>query len=202
MLNSDDFIAEERKQRDIEVKKLETKKDKFEHQLKQESEAKTVIEKLRTIKEQDAYSEEGSKSLDVASLKILYKWKHGKTPRSNVNKAKLLEEWNRAKNNPPLDRMIWTIEEQEQLDALKTDVLNIQDTQVGRCTNAAIDDAIAVLSLCSNDQLKRLKNAVTPQVTQELQAVTPRSQELQDPSQELQDATPSRQDFTFEQEQV
>ena len=74
MLNSDDFfIAEERKQRDIEVKKLEIKKEKFEEQLKQESKSKTVINKLRSVKEQYAYSEEGSKSLDVASLKVLYK---------------------------------------------------------------------------------------------------------------------------------
>ena len=65
-----------------------------------------------------------------------------------------------------------------------------------------IDDAIAVLSLCSQDQFKRLKNAVTPQGTQELQAVTPSSQEVQDPSPELKDATPPSQDFTFEQEQV
>ena len=154
---------------------------------------------MRSVKEQYAYSEEGSKSLDVASLKVLYKWKHGKTPRSNVNKAKLLEEWNRAKNDPPLDRMMWAIEEQEQLDTLKTDVLNLQDTQVGRRTGAVIDDAIAVLSLCSQDQFKQLKNAVTPQGTRESQAVTPSSQEVQDPSPELKDATPPSQDFTFEQ---
>ena len=194
------------------MKKLEIKKDKFEQQLKQESEAKAVIDKLISVKAKDAYNEEGAKALDLASLKILYKWKHGKPPKSNLNKAKLLNEWNQAKNNPPLNKETWTIEEQEHLDTMKTEVLSIQDTQVGRRTGEVIDDAIAVLSLCSQDQLKRLTSAVTPRVTQELQAFTPPSQELQaftppsqelqDPSQELQDATPSSQDVKIEQEQV
>ena len=107
-----------------------------------------------------------------------------------------------SKNNAPLDKKTLTIEEQEHLDTMKIDVLNIQDTQLGRRTGEVIDDAIAVLFLCSQDQLKRLASAVTPQVAQELKAVTPPSQELQDPSQELQDATPSSQDFKIEQEQV
>ena len=184
------------------MNKLEIKKGKFEQQLKQESEAKAVINTLISVKAKDAYNEEGAKALDLASLKILYKWKHGKPPKSNLNKAKLLNEWNQAKNNPPLNKETWTIEEQEHLDTMKTEVLSIQDTQVGRRTGEVIDDAIAVLSLCSQDQLKRLTSAVTPRVTQELQAFTPPSQELQDPSQELQDATPSSQDFKIEQEKV
>ena len=112
---------------------------------------------MRSIKRKDEYTEEGAKSLDLASLKVLYKWKHGKPAKLSLNKAKLLDVWNQAKNKQPFDRKTRTIEEQEEVDTLKTDVLHIQYTQVGRRTGKVIDDVITVLALCSQDQLKRLK---------------------------------------------
>ena len=113
MINPDDyFIAEERKQRSIKVNELKIKKEEFEEQNTQESEAKTVINKLISTKGKDAYTEEGPKALDLESLKVLTKWKYGKAAKLNLNKEKLLAVWNEAKNNPPNDeKKTWTTED-------------------------------------------------------------------------------------------
>ena len=196
MLNSDDyFIAEERKQRSVAVNKLKTKKEQYQEQIIQESEAKAVINKLISTKGKDAYTEEGAKALDGASLKILYKWKCGKTAKASLNKAKLLAVWNEVKNNPHNDeKKIWTTEDQDQLDKLSNEVIKIHDTQVGREASKVVDDAIAVLSICSQDQLQRLQSAVHPSSSQDLVSIHP--------NQELQDATPPSQDLKIEQAEV
>ena len=91
MLNLDDyFIAEERKQRTIEVNQLEIKKEEFEEQHKQELEAKTVIDKFMIEKGKDAYTNEGLQAFDKPSLMILYKWKYCKAA-SGLNKEKIRE---------------------------------------------------------------------------------------------------------------
>ena len=98
MLNSDDFfITEERKERNDLIKKLEMKKAHWLPKSTLEQEAKTVIEKYRTTKNKDMYSQEGAKALDALSLKILYKWKYGKTPKAGLKKSDLLVAWNAAK---------------------------------------------------------------------------------------------------------
>ena len=43
----------------------------------------------------------------------------------------------------------------------------MSDTEVGRQTGKVLDDAIAVLSICSHDQLKQLKTAIQSAPVQE-----------------------------------
>ena len=165
----------------------------------------------------------GLQAFDKPSLMILYKWKYCKAA-SGLNKEKIREAWIKAKDSAPKDKKTWTTEDQEKLERLKTDQITIQDTEVGREASKVLDEAIAVLSICSQDQVQRLRKAITtpgqdlqavplpsqelqvvPQSSQELQVVTPSSQELQVdalPSQELQDVPLLRQDLKYEQELI
>ena len=103
--------------------------------------------------------------------------------------------WNEVKNNPHNnEKKIWTTEDQDQLDKLSNEVIKIHDTQVGREASKVVDDAIAILSICSQDQLQRLQSAVHPSSSQDLVSIHP--------NQELQDATPPSQDLKIEQAQV
>ena len=109
-LNSDDFsIAEEIKQRNGELKVLKNKKEQNKTQKIRESEGKAAIQKLLVDKNKYSYTEEGAKSLDAKSLKVLYMWKHGKAPNVYQNKPQLLAAWNAAKNIPIEDNKPWTI---------------------------------------------------------------------------------------------
>ena len=117
MLNSDDFfIAEERKARKEEAKRMSDKKEEVLVLNAQESEAKTVMEKLQTKKGKDAYTDDDAKALDLASLKILYKWKHGKAPKPGFNKAHLLAVWNEKKTVPNANTKVWVKEDEVQLE--------------------------------------------------------------------------------------
>ena len=72
-LNWDNFfITEERKQHNIELKILKTKKEEHKTQKTRESEGNAAIQKLLVDKNKDAYTEEGAKALDVKGLKVLY----------------------------------------------------------------------------------------------------------------------------------
>ena len=89
------FIAKERAERDATVLKLLEKKKKFEESKERESEAKCIIDKFKTEKSKDVYKEDDAKSLSVLYLKVLYRWKHGKSPPagSESNKPALLSAW-------------------------------------------------------------------------------------------------------------
>ena len=77
---------------------------------------------------------------------------------------------------------------------MNAEVIKIHDTHVGWETSKVVDDAIAVLSICSQDQLQWLKSAISPSSSQDLVMVPS--------SPKLQDATSSIQDLKFEQEIV
>ena len=168
MLNSDDFfIAHERKERSEEAQRMKDRKKECTALNVHESEAKTVIEKLRVTKNKDAYTDEGAKALDVSGLKVLYKWKYGKGPKSGMNKIHLLAAWNAAKTLTDDESKIWTAEDEVELHRLDNEVIKMSDTEVGRQTGKVLDDAIAVLSICSHDQLKQLKTAIQSAPVQE-----------------------------------
>ena len=195
MLNSDDFfIAEERKARQEEAKRMSDKKEEVLALNAQESEAKTVIEKLQAKKGKDAYTDDGAKALDVASLKILYKWKHGKAPKACLNKAHLLAVWNGKKTVPNANTKVWVEEDEVQLDRLNNEVIEMCHTEVGRQTGKVLDDAIAVLSKCSREQLSRLQGAISREPIQELQVVLP--------SQESQEEDPKKVTLPYEEDEV
>ena len=68
----DFFIAEERKQRNGELKILKTKKEYHKTQKIRESEGKADIQNPLVDKNKDAYTEEDAKALDAKGLKVLY----------------------------------------------------------------------------------------------------------------------------------
>ena len=132
MLNSDDFfIAEERKERTDLIKQLKTKKSDWIGKNEQELEGKAVIEKYRALNK-DVYSDDGAKTLDVSSLKTLYKWKYKKTPKAGLNKTHLLAAWNAAKDSTSNIDNTWTEEDQVELDTLENEEIKLSDTEVGR----------------------------------------------------------------------
>ena len=91
------------------MKVLKNKKEQNKTQKIRESEGKAAIQKLLVNKNKDSYTEEGAKSLDAKSLKVLYMWKHGKAPNVDQNKPQLLAAWNAAKNIPIEDNKPCTI---------------------------------------------------------------------------------------------
>ena len=128
---------------------------------------------------------------------ILYKWKYSKAAKSSINKEKLRQTWIKAKDSAPKDKKAWTTEDQEKLERLKTDEITIQDTKVGQEARKVIDDAISILSICSQEQVQQLRIAMA-MPGQELQVVPQPSQELQvvpQPSHELQVVTPTSQEL-------
>ena len=66
------MTAEEREERNDLIKQLKTKKSDWIGKNEQELEGKAVIEKYRAFNK-DIYSDDGAKTLDVSSLKTLYK---------------------------------------------------------------------------------------------------------------------------------
>ena len=73
----------------------------------------------------------------------------------------------------------------------------MSDTEVGRQTGKVLDDAIAVLSICSQDQLKQLKNAIESAPIQESQVVLPVI-----PIQVLQEANPTPPTLKYEETHI
>ena len=124
--------------------------------------SKAVIEKYRALNK-DVYSDDGAKTLDVASLKTLYKWKYKKTPKAGLNKTHLLAAWNDAKDSTSNINNIctWTEEDQVELDTLENKEIKLSDTEVGRQAGKVINDAISVLSSCSKPQLEKLQDAIS-----------------------------------------
>ena len=125
------FIGKERERRDATVLKLSERKKKWEESKVRESEAKCVIDKLKIEKSKDVYKDEDAKSLSVLNLKILYRWKHGKSPPSGPesNKPALLSTWQRTKDK---DDTItpWSEVEESQLVCLQSKSNGIHDTEV------------------------------------------------------------------------
>ena len=74
---------------------------------------------------------------------------------------------------------IWTEKDEVELDRLSNGVMKICHTEVGRHTGKVLDDATAVLSICSQEQITRLRGAISCEPIQELQVALP-SQESQE----------------------
>ena len=115
-----------------------------------------MIEKLRTSKGNDIYSDDGTKALDVAALKISCKWEHGKAPKVGLNRPHFLAVWNKSKVIINHNTKTWAVEDQVELNRLNTDVINISETEVTRQTGKVLNGTISVLSIYSQDQSKQL----------------------------------------------
>ena len=90
-----------------------------------------------------------------------------------MNKIHLIAAWNAAKTLTDDESKIWTAEDEVELHRLDNEVIKMSDTEVGRQTGKVLDDAIAVLSICSQDQIKQLNTAIESTPIQESQVVLP-----------------------------
>ena len=100
-------------------------------------------------------------------LKVLYRWKHGKSPPagSESNKPALLSAWHRTKDKDD-DIATWSELEESQLVRLQSEIIGIHDTEVGRQTSGLVHGTISALSHMtkecilkhvSSDEIDRLK---------------------------------------------
>ena len=55
----------------------------------------------------------------------------------------------------------WTEEDEVELDKLSNEVIKMRYTEVGQQTGKVLDDAIVVLSICSQGQITRLRGAIS-----------------------------------------
>ena len=144
----------ERKRRVEQVAKLSKKKKEWEASETREQEAKTIIEKLKTDKNKDAYKEGDAKSLTVSELKLLYRWKHGKMPPAGPqsNKPALLSAWQRTKDDND-SISTWTPEEEVELTRLQSEEIQLKDTEIGRQAHGFVHDTISAAHLMSKEDL-------------------------------------------------
>jgi len=93
-LNSDDyFISQERKQRCIYYDALKDKKEEHEDKRIQHKNAQSVIQDFQKKKNENSYNDIDMQALLLSELKVLYKWKHGKLPKTRLNKPGLFLDW-------------------------------------------------------------------------------------------------------------
>ena len=158
-LNLDDwFIATERMSRVVTVKDLETKKTQFEEAKKREEDAKAILEKYRSMNK-DVTNTAHAEELSSPELKILYKWKHGKNvPQKESQKAKVLADWLVTKDHPPVDASLhsWTTENENDLAKMKSEVIGLNDTEVGRQMQSSVDDMLAKVQHLSPEQIQQI----------------------------------------------
>jgi len=161
-LNCDDwFIATERTSRVAAVKNLESKKKEFEEAKKREDDAKAIIEKYCSM-DKDIKNPTHANELTATELKSLYKWKHGKNvPQKDSQKSKLLADWLETKDRPPAGLHSWTTENETDLAKLKSDDIQLQDTEVGRQMQISIDEMVAKFPHISPEQIQQMKAALS-----------------------------------------
>jgi len=90
----------------------------------------------------------------VLNLKVLYRWKHGKSPPAGPesNKPALLSAWQRTKDNNHTVAT-WSEEEESQLVHLQSEIIGIHDTEVGRQTTELVHCTISALSHISKESI-------------------------------------------------
>jgi len=137
---------------------LETKKTQFEEAKKREEDAKAILEKYRSMNK-DVTNTAHAEELSSPELKILYKWKHGKNvPQKESQKAKVLADWLVTKDHPPVDASLhsWTTENENDLAKMKSEVIGLNDTEVGRQMQSSVDDMLAKVQHLSPEQIQQI----------------------------------------------
>ena len=96
-------------------------------------------------------------------------WKHGKAPKLCQNKPQLLAAWNAAKNNQIEDNKPWTTQDKSELERLDAEIIQIQDTEIGRQTNKVVDHTLDVIPKMSKYKLIILRNTIPSSPLTDLQ---------------------------------
>ena len=150
-LNSNDyFIAQERLCRQEQIKQLKAVKTEAEKTTKLKEKAEGLIEEFKREKSKDPCKEEGAKLLTVATLKVLYKWKHEKKP-TGMKKQDILAEWLRVSDSkaPP---SCWTDAEEAELKRLEEDDIRLIDTELGREQKQIISHSMSIVAHMSEEE--------------------------------------------------
>ena len=150
-LNSNDyFIAQERLCRQEQIKQLKAVKTEAEKTTKLKEKAEGLIEEFKREKSKDPCKEEGAKLLTVATLKVLYEWKHEKKP-TGMKKQDILAEWLRVSNSkaPP---SCWTDAEEAELKRLEEDDIRLIDTELGREQKQIISQSMSIVAHMTEEE--------------------------------------------------
>jgi len=139
--------------RHTRAKDLERTKKQWLEAKKGEADATQIVNKYIAMNK-DVNNVDDSKELKLAELKVLYVSKVGKKPPAKFSKkSKMLEEWNRIKMLPALNSITFTEDDENELAKLNSEeVINIDDTELGRKRRRNIMDDASAANLISREQ--------------------------------------------------
>ena len=90
----------------------------------------------------------------ASELKVLYKWKHDKVPKTGLNKPGFLADWLTSKDTTEEgEEEAWTLEEEVELNRLSSETIDLHGTELGRQSKKVIDQTLSVLSKMTEIQV-------------------------------------------------
>ena len=155
-LNSNDvFIMMERKVREKRIEVLEKKKVRHDYCTQIKKEANEIIQ-MSMNSQLDLYADDlAAAKLTNPKLEILYEFKLGKKPKAKIdaNKKGMVETWNLNKTKDSINIVTMNERDLEELDRLKTEVITVAHTELGKARRKLVITSIAGLSSMSAELL-------------------------------------------------